>query len=139
MSGRRGSGAVGLTLRSRRRSGLAGETTSILTPSSTTYAQRSLRISAIVKRPLFSRSETNSRGRHQTQGGLDASYREPFFRLPAAALRLWTVFERLTALRLDPSFDSVARLNELEKEKVFREVFLTADGLARQAGGTEHG
>ena len=43
--------------------------------------------------------------------------------MQAAYLLLWTVYERLTALRYGPSRDVMARLQDLERDKAFREAF----------------
>jgi hypothetical protein len=59
--------------------------------------------------------------------GEDESYWDPFFRLQGAYLLLWTVYERLTALRYGPSLNVTDRLHRLEAEDVFREAFLAAD------------
>jgi hypothetical protein len=56
----------------------------------------------------------------------DASYWDGCFRLQAAYLLLWTVYERLTALRYGPLLGPMARLHRLEKDDAFGEAFSEA-------------
>jgi Gamma-glutamyl cyclotransferase, AIG2-like len=62
--------------------------------------------------------------------GEDRSYWEPFFRLMAAYLLLWTVYERLTALMFGPGLDVMTRLTRLEGEDVFRRAFKVSNALS---------
>jgi len=62
--------------------------------------------------------------------GEDRRYWEPFFRLMAAYLLLWTVYERLTALMFGPALGAVARLSRLEGEDLFRRAFKAANALS---------
>lgn len=58
--------------------------------------------------------------------GEDRRYWEPFFRLMAAYLLLWTVYERLTALMFGPRLEVMTRLSQLEGHDAFRRAFSVA-------------
>lgn len=62
----------------------------------------------------------------ESQQSEDASYWDRCFRLQAAYLLLWTVYERLTTLRYGPLLGPMARLRRLENDDAFREAFSEA-------------
>ena len=54
------------------------------------------------------------------------AYWEQLFHLQAAYLLLWTVYERLTALRYGPALDPVARIHQLQVDPKFMSAFQNA-------------